>query len=287
MKKMFFTLDLEEWYHLEYLKEHRNSIASQQSYIDEIIPFMENMIREGVKMTVFVVGDIAREKSRTIRKISEMGHEIACHGYTHSLLYNIDDGQFRKETLNAKRTIEDIIDKDVHGYRAACFSMDNAKLDILWECGFSYDASLIRFKEHKLYSVLDMSTFRKIDSLVYEKNGRIEFETPTLDVFNRSIPISGGGYFRMFPLFLTKSLMKKYLRKEDNFIFYIHPFELSVRPLAGIKRAGKKNWLRFQIGRNGNPEKLKKYISYLKSIGAEFECCGEYLRAIKKEECIL
>ena len=278
MKKYFFTLDLEEWYHLEYLKEHRDNIVSQLSYINEIMPFMEDMRKEGVRMTVFVVGDIANQKSNIIKKISNMGHEIACHGYSHSLLYELSDEQFRKETKKAKRTIEKIIDRNIEGYRAPCFSMDNSKLNILWECGFSYDASLIRFKDHKLYNVLDMSAFRRVDSLVYENNGRIEFETPTLDVFNHSIPISGGGYFRIFPLFLMKLLMKKYLKKEENFVFYIHPFELSPTPLIGVKKIGKKNWIRFQIGRKKNPKKLKKYIEYLKIINAEFLSFGDYIK---------
>ncbi len=154
------------------------------------------MAEEGVYLTVFVLGDVAKDHPDVVRQIAKMGHEIACHGKHHELVYELSIDEFRKRIGESKQTLEEITGKHVNGYRAPCFSMENEKLDVLWDLGFKYDASLIRFKEHKLYNVMDISSFKKIESIIYRKKGKYEFETPTLNIIGKSIPISGVGYFR-------------------------------------------------------------------------------------------
>lgn len=277
MKHFFLTIDLEEWYHLEYLKPYSASIGSNQRYIPLILPFFDQLNQNGIKATVFVVGDIAQENKHVIQEIAKAGHEIACHSNHHKLVYEMGDEEFRDDIINAKKILEDICGKEILGYRAPCFSMDNKKLDILYECGFKYDASLIRFSEHELYRVLDMSCFNKIDSLVFEKDGHYEFETPTLETFGKLLPISGGGYFRLFPKWLMNNLINRYMKSEHNFIFYVHPFELSDNDLDGLKQTGVKNWIRYEVGRKGNSKKLLKFAMRLKKAGFCFTTIFEYL----------
>ena len=83
---------------------------------------------------------------------------------------------------------------------------------------------------------MDMSGFEKLESMIYKQEDKYEFETPTLDILGKSIPISIGGYFRLFPLWLMKYFMKKHWETEDNFIFYIHPFELAVGKLKMVAK---------------------------------------------------
>lgn len=277
MRKYFLTLDLEEWYHLEYLKEYKDVIASKQRFAPRVIPFLKEMDDHGVYLTVFVLEDVAKDNPEVVREIANMGHEIACHGKHHELVYDMTVDEFRKRIGETKKTIEKIIGQPVKGYRAPCFSMENEKLDVLWNLGFNYDASLIRFKEHKLYNVMDMSSFERVESMVYRKENKYEFETPTLDIMGKSIPISGGGYFRLFPLWLMKYFMKKHWEKEDNFIFYIHPFEVVGETLENGKKMGKKNYFRFQVGRSTLQKKLLKYIKWLKKQDVEFVKFEDYI----------
>lgn len=277
MRKYFLTLDLEEWYHLEYLKELKDEIASEQRFVPQVLPFLKKMADEGVYLTVFVLEDVAKENAEMIRQISKMGHEIGCHGMGHELVNKLSAEEFRNKTKEAKEVIESIVGKPINGYRAPCFSMENEKLDILWDLGFTYDASLIRFKEHKLYNVMDMSSFEKIESMIYKKGDKYEFETPTLDLMGKSIPISGGGYFRLFPLGLMKYFMNKHWKKEDNFIFYIHPFEVAGENLKNGKKMGRKNYFRFQVGRPTLQKKLLKYIKWLKKQDVEFVRFEDYI----------
>ena len=277
MRKYFFTLDLEEWYHLEYVKDYMDEISSDQRFVPQVVSFLKNMADKDVYMTVFVLGEVAKENIDVIKKIAQMGHEIGCHGQEHDLIYKLPTEQFKEKTGEAKSVIEDIVGNPIQGYRAPCFSMENEKLDILWDLGFTYDASLIRFNEHKLYNVMDMSAFEKVESMIYKKGDRYEFETPTLDIIGKSIPISGGGYFRLFPLWLLKCFMKKHWENEDNFIFYIHPFEVVGVPLKNGKKMGRKNYFRFQVGRATLQTKLFKYIGWLKKQDVHFMRFKDYV----------
>ena len=277
MRNYFLTLDLEEWYHLEYLKEYKEEIASEQRFAPKVLPFLEKMANDDVYLTVFVLSDVAKDNPAVVREISNMGHEIACHGMSHELVYNLTPDEFRKNTQEAKHIIENIVGKPVKGYRAPCFSMENEKLEILWNLDFIYDASLIRFKEHKLYNVMDMSSFDKLESMIYRKGKNYEFETPTLNILGKSIPISGGGYFRLFPLWLMKYFMKKHWREEDNFIFYIHPFEVVGEKLDNGEKMGIKNYFRFQIGRHTLENKLIEYINWLRKKDVQFRKFEDYI----------
>lgn len=276
MRKYFLTLDLEEWYHLEYLKEFKYKINSQQKYVPKALSFLERMAHDGIHMTVFVLGCIAEENPELIKEIAEMGHEIACHGMEHDLVYKLSAKQFKERTKRAKEILESITGNPIIGYRAPCFSMENEKLSILWELGFVYDASLIRFKEHNLYNILDISGFDHKESMVFIQNNKYEFETPTLDIAGISIPISGGGYFRIFPLWLTKYFIKKHWEKEENFIFYIHPFELTSELLQNGRAIGWKNYFRFQVGRSNMQRRLIEYINWVGQ-RVEFMTFSDYI----------
>ncbi|MBW2998098.1 DUF3473 domain-containing protein, partial [Candidatus Woesearchaeota archaeon] len=98
------------------------------------------------------------------------------------------------------------------GYRAPSFSINDTTkwaLGILAKKGFKYDSSMVRTR-HPDYGVGDIP--RKPFYI-----GKI-LEVPVTTWHNIS---AGGGYFRLFPLFITKMI----LNKKENAIFYIHPWE--------------------------------------------------------------
>jgi peptidoglycan/xylan/chitin deacetylase (PgdA/CDA1 family) len=80
-----------------------------------------------------------------IREIERRGHEIACHGYDHRLVYSMTPEQFREDVLVSKRILEDAVGKSVIGYRAPSYSITEKSLwalDILGEEGYRYDSSI-------------------------------------------------------------------------------------------------------------------------------------------------
>ena len=269
MSRAFLTVDLEEWYHLDYLKGYRCR-ESGVRVLPQIFDFLDMLDDEGVKVTFFCVGEIADENAAILREIVRRGHALACHGLDHGLLTDKGLDQFADETQRARAMIEAAAGQRITGYRASCFTMERDKLDVLRQMGFTYDSSKIRFVQHPLYRNLDLTGFQQADDLVYVREGFAEYEIPTLEIGGYSVPISGGGYLRLFPFWLLHILLGLYARRHENFTIYVHPFELTDLPLPLPKGLGRATRFRCLVGRRGNLKKLRRVIRWLKKRGARF-----------------
>jgi len=270
MKKAMLTVDIEEWYHLEYL----DSVEEDRQRV-KMVPAVLNLLdlldEYSIKAVFFVLADIAEEYFDILCEIKDRGHEIGCHGYDHRLLHEMSDEEFSYKAREAKEKLEKLLGKGiVKGYRASCFSLNRSKLDVLKDLGYVYDSSYIRFAEHPLYGEIDMRGYAREQSLVYSNSGFYEFEIPTLRIFGRNIPISGGGYLRLFPVVVTKALIRKFFKENDNILFYLHPFELTERKIPFSPGIGVKSVFRASVGRKKNMKKLKKIIDWLLGIGVKF-----------------
>src|SRR5262245_28758694 len=62
---------------------------------------------------------VAEREPELIREIDTRGHEVACHGMSHRLVYEQAPADFAAETRRSKQLLEDIVGKPVRGYRAA------------------------------------------------------------------------------------------------------------------------------------------------------------------------
>lgn len=266
MNTFFLTLDLEEWYHLEYFQ--KGSINKKPIMVNHLTPFFNLLERYNIKITVFILGELIEKNIELIKNINDRGHEIGIHGWDHNLLHSKNTKEFISEILRTKKCLESIIKKPVVGYRSPCFSLNNEKLEALIKSGIKFDSSFIRFKEHPLYGDLNMNTFDKIDDLIYKRGEFFEFELPTISILSKSIPISGGGYFRLFPRFIFTYLFNKFLKKSTNFIMYIHPFELT-NAKVNLNGQGFLNKIRFSIGRKNNLQNLEWFI--IKSLKYDFK----------------
>ena len=157
------------------------------------------------------------------------------------------------------------------GYRAPCFSLDRERLDIVKDIGFSYDASRIEFGNHPLYGSIDMSGYEHLSKMIYRSGDFMEFEATTLPVLGKNIPISGGGYLRLFPWLIMKTLINQYIKKNDLYVLYIHPFELSQLPVPAVPNTTTTlTKFRYLHGRNQVISRIKKLVNLLRSNGYSF-----------------
>ncbi|AST93639.1 hypothetical protein BC6307_21410 [Sutcliffiella cohnii] len=284
MKKAYLTIDIEEWYHLDYLKTYEVN-KNEVETIPQIFDFLDMLDKLNIKATFFTLAELAHKHADIIRDIRDRGHEIGCHGLDHELLYNKTDADFKEQVIEGKKILDTVLGADVvKGYRASCFSMDRKKLDILKECGYSYDSSYICFAEHPLYGSLDLSGYEKVEDLTYKNGDFLEFEIPTYKIGKYNIPISGGGYLRLFPFPVISSLIKKYFKEQNNFILYLHPFELTDISLPYPSDLPFKHKFRASVGRKGNLKKLKKVLLMLRKEGAEFRTLEQELNSITNSE---
>jgi polysaccharide deacetylase family protein (PEP-CTERM system associated) len=203
----------EDWHSLEYRAEKNTERVLQI--------FSEG----GVKATFFVLGWIAMKSPNLIRKIYAEGHEIACHGMTHQLVYQQTQETFLQETRDSKHLLEDLISDSVIGYRAASYSIVQRSywaLEVLEELGFKYDSSIFPIR-HDIYGMPDAPRFpfHPISSQL------IEIPLTTVEVLGYRLPCGGGGYFRILPYFLFKAGLER-VNKKDKMpgVFYFHPWEI-------------------------------------------------------------
>jgi polysaccharide deacetylase family protein (PEP-CTERM system associated) len=179
------------------------------------------------KATFFVLGWVAERYPSVVRSIAAAGHEVACHGYSHQLIYQQQRAQFVDETVRAKALLEDQCGHAVIGYRAASFSITDSSrwaLDVLAQCGFRYDSSLFPIR-HDLYGSAVESDHPH--ALTTPSGAMlIEFPMTVAKVLGVRVPVSGGGYFRLYPYWLTRALLRARNHAGTPFVFYLHPWEL-------------------------------------------------------------
>ncbi len=183
--------------------------------------------RRGVRATFFVLGWVARRSPQLVREIQQAGHEVACHGMSHKLIYTQTPEEFHAETREAKALLEDIIGEPVLGYRAATYSITPKSLwalDSIAELGFQYDSSIFPIR-HDLYGIPDAP---QAPGRIRAPGGAelVEFPISTVKLAGVRIPIAGGGYFRIFPYWLTRMGLGKLHRAGSPFVFYLHPWEV-------------------------------------------------------------
>ncbi|MCG7992584.1 MAG: DUF3473 domain-containing protein [Candidatus Thiodiazotropha lotti] len=225
------TVDVEDYYQVSAFNKQITK-AEWESYESRVYDNTHRILKifddSNIKGTFFVLGWVAERNKKLINEISELGYEVACHGYSHDLVYNQTPETFLEETKQSKAIIEDIIGRPIKGYRAASYSITEKSLwalDILTECGFSYDSSIFPIM-HDRYGIPGAKTMPH--RLKTEKgNEIIEFPLSTVGVAKRRLPVSGGGYFRLFPYWLSKAGLNRVNRNDQMpFIFYMHPWEI-------------------------------------------------------------
>jgi len=147
---------------------------------------------------------------------------------SHKLIYKQTQEEFRAETRKSKALLEDLIGKPVQGYRAASFSIVKKSLwalDELIDAGFTYDSSVFPIS-HDNYGMPD-AELEPYEITAPSGRKIVEFPMSIVNWGKLKLPVSGGGYFRIFPYWITrKSLARINEHEQRPFVFYLHPWEI-------------------------------------------------------------
>lgn len=241
------TFDVEEHYRIEAAAGLTCNANQQLDYRQraekttrQLLQILDNA---SCQATFFIVGELAVQCPRLIREIHQAGHEIASHGWDHRPVTRLTPPEFKIDITRSKETLEQITGYPVYGYRAPTFSILRKTawaIDILLEAGYLYDSSIFPVR-HDRYGVPDAPTkpFRCSGS----RAGPSIMELPplTLPAFFTNLPIAGGGYFRLFPLWVLQSGILFNQRQTPSVsMLYFHPWEFEPGqpklPLKGIHR---------------------------------------------------
>jgi len=188
--------------------------------------------------TFFVLGRIARDLPALVRRIVGDGHELGCHSFYHRRLHFLSPQELREQLGDAKRNLEDIAGSPIYGFRAPDFSITTANLwafDVLRELGFSYDSSVYPTSLHDAYGI---ATFPRVPFRM--PNGLVEIPMTTARILGKNVPFGGGGYMRLYPLWLTRMLFRHANREGLPVNVYFHPSEMGIV----VRRIEELPWLR-------------------------------------------
>lgn len=276
--KNIITIDLEDWYHCNL--GDNNVLNKKESTVEKNTNELLRLLKKyNAKATFFTLGTIGEEHPALIKKIDKEGHEIASHGYGHELVYKLSQEEFKKDITKAKKILEDIIDKDVIGYRAPSWSItkDNLwALEELESAGFKYSSSIFPIKTF-LYGIPDAPKSPNHPTVDNKKLNIYEFPPGVANFFVKKLGFSGGAFFRMLPFFVIKNIIKRRNKKGIPVICYLHPWEIDENPpkldLKGIDK------IIHYYGIKGCKKKFEKLLKTF-----EFTTAQDYLNDIKKGE---
>ena len=223
------TVDVEDYFQVQAFA-HRVSRADWDGFPRRVEAstdrILEQFDRAGVKATFFTLGWVAERHPSLIRRIVEAGHELASHGWDHTLAYTQDPETFRQDVRRTKALLEDLGGVAVNGYRAATFSIGARNLwtfGVLRDEGYRYSSSINPIA-HDLYGMPDAS---RVPFQPEGDDGFWEIPMTTVRAFGRNWPCSGGGYFRLLPGVLYRMGLSRVNRTEARpGIFYFHPWEV-------------------------------------------------------------
>ena len=202
------TFDIEEWF-IEKQFDGARSEKYQEfdRYLNKILDLLDET---KTRATFFCLGKIATDFPYVVKSISERGHEIGCHSNTHLWLTQMTPEQLRADTHDAIAALQDVAGQKVVSYRAPAFSIGEQNkwaLELLASEGIERDASI--FPAKRDFGGFD--SFPTASPTIISYNGvRLkEFPICLASLLGKQVAYSGGGYFRMFPYWLIRKLMKE------------------------------------------------------------------------------
>jgi polysaccharide deacetylase family protein (PEP-CTERM system associated) len=217
--------------------ENLSGSTSDLAFADPLNPLLEILDQYEVKATFFVVGSLANNWSAPLQLLSQRGHEIGLHGHTHEHLSALGPVNFKKELVQGKKILEDVIGEVVIGYRAPYFSLTRSAAwatEILAESEFKFSSSV-------LPALNPQSGFPGAPRQPFLwESGLVEFPVPTFGFGRLSAPLLGGAYLRLIPhpLFI---LAKQIASRRDSEWSYCHPYDFDEK--AGFEMVRNSNWL--------------------------------------------
>lgn len=241
------TIDVEDYYHVSAFEGvvEKKDWSSLESRVDvstrKVLSIFD---QHDVKATFFILGWVAEKYPELVRVIADKGHEVASHGMHHQRVTALDRGGFTTDLRDSKKLLEDITGQAVIGYRAPSFSFNKNNhwvYEVLAETGYAYSSSVYPVK-HDHYGIPDAPRFP-----YKETHGVMEFPMSTLPLGSRikpikNFPISGGGFFRLYPYGLTRWAIQQFNQRDQQpYIFYLHPWEVDPQQprIPGLSKKSK------------------------------------------------
>lgn len=281
-KMAVFTMDLENLSDTGCIRE--STLNLKEDMLDGLDEYIKILDKYNIKATLFAMNDAAQQVKDKLKVYIEKGHDLALHGYDHTAPTTMSDTEFKRKISQAKESLEKTFGVSVKGYRAPYFSLDNSRLEVLRELGFTYDSSRFDFPKRHYAAQIDVSNFEKIADNVFSRKGFYEFGMPCHKWMGLRIPVSGGGYVRINNWNFFVSVLYNYLSHSNYYVFYLHPFEVSKIKMPQTPNLKGYDQYYLRAGVKSYPKKIELIIRMLKKLGYEFVTFSQLAERLEKGE---
>jgi polysaccharide deacetylase family protein (PEP-CTERM system associated) len=258
-----FTVDVEDYFQVSGFERDipRSAWDSFESrVIGNTRRLLDLLLSRDVRGTFFVLGWVAQRYPFLIREILAAGHEVGSHSHWHRLVYQLSPSEFRQDLRDSIAAIEDAGGVAVTSYRAPSFSITLSSLwalEILVEEGITTDSSIFPTR-HDRYGIpgakLEMHPIETLSGTIWE------YPPTVIQVAGQKVPAAGGGYFRLYPWWLTNRLLQQASRQGRPLMFYVHPWEID--PAQPRLHAGTRlNRFRHYVNLSSTEIKLERLLA--------------------------
>ncbi|MCH5158135.1 MAG: polysaccharide deacetylase family protein [Clostridiales bacterium] len=276
-KTAFFTMDVEAFSDISCLQEKPREEYESFRIEKSVCDYLDLLDRYNIKATFFVLCTALKHSKEFLLRAVKSGHEIALHGLTHDVPSWMDRAALKKSLNEGKELVESELGTEVIGYRAPCFAVSDEVIDVIRELGFKYDSSYldIKMRYHRADATFD--GFEKVCDGILKKDGFYEISPCKVNSVVGQMSVSGGGYVRIAPFPFVTSLIKKYLRKSDYYIFYCHPSDMFVETPPKMPGISLMNSFFVKAGRKRFLSRTENIIKMLIKKGYSFSTMRDFV----------
>jgi len=269
------TVDVEDWFHANWRSMPASFDAARvpRRVEEGVAIVLDTLAAADARATCFVLGSVAREHPGLVARIVAAGHEIACHGATHALVYEQDPRAFEREAADARALLADQSGQPVWGFRAPSWSITERSLwalDALAQAGFRYDSSIFPAANY-LYGVdgAPRTPYR----VATGAGTLVEVPPPVISVAGRRLGVGGGFYLRLLPLAVHRRALARAAHAGHPFLVYVHPRELDPAAWALRVPLSMKERLIRDVGLRTVPGRIRRLLA-----GRRWEPIADVLR---------
>ena len=257
-----FCVDLEEWFHVCGIETPYTDPVTWDEAPNHVVSNTELLMRlldeAGAKGTFLTVGWVADKYPDLIKRLVNAGHEIGCHTYFHRLIFELTPEAFEEDIVHCLSALRGISGQPVTTFRAPGFSITREcfwAYDILARHGITTDVSIVpAARDHG-----GVGGFTRDPFLLHTDHGDMKmFPVSVMHIAGMTIPFSGGGYLRLFPLSLIRYGYRQNHDAGRPGMSYIHPRETDVDQ-PRMKLPWKK-YFKYYVGLSSCEAKLRQIL---------------------------
>jgi Domain of unknown function (DUF3473) len=107
----------------------------------------------------------------------------------------------------------------------------------------------------------------------------VELELPVEQVGGLSLPVSGGGYFRLYPAAFFRRLVMRTIARRGSYLMYLHSWEFDPDQ-PRVRGAGRVRTARHYVSLSRTLPRMRQLIAWLEGAGARFMTARDFVERV-------